>query len=312
MAEYWKSTPKYWCKHCKIYVRDTSFERTQHEATGKHQGNLKRFLRDIHRNSEREERERQRAKNEIARLDRIVSGSKQGGDQQQPPWKRGVGTGVNSTATGTGTGNSTASRSVMAAQRKEQLAQLVELGVAIPEEFRKDMALAGDWEVVEEVPVEKKDAEVDEMAALNVGVRKRKFEGQEEEEAAGETVVRQWWGSTTRRFPGADEKDDLDALLEKTAELKRRKREAEIKVEAKDEEGLGEEGVVKRESENADHGSFSQVKKEEIVDGSTGVKVEEEKDGQDASKSIPEAAKDASEEVVPAVVFKKRKPKHAR
>ncbi|EEH40778.2 U1 zinc finger domain-containing protein [Paracoccidioides lutzii Pb01] len=263
MAEYWKSTPKYWCKHCKIYVRDTSFERTQHEATGKHQGNLTRFLR------------------------------------------------VNSTATGTGTGNSTASRFVMAAQRKEQLAQLVELGVAIPEEFRKDMALAGDWEVVEEVSVEKKGAEVDEMAALNVGVRKRKFEGQEEEEAAGETVVRQWWGSTTRRFPGTDEKDDLDALLEKTAELKRRKREAEIKVEAKDEEGLGE-GVVKRECENADHGSYSLVKKEEIEDGSTEVKVEEEKDGKDVSKSIPEAAKDASEEVVPAVVFKKRKPKHAR
>ena len=49
MSEYWKSTPKYWCKHCGIYVRDTKLERTNHEATGKHQGALKRFLRDLHR-----------------------------------------------------------------------------------------------------------------------------------------------------------------------------------------------------------------------------------------------------------------------
>ena len=57
MSEYWKSTPKYWCKHCSVYVRDTKLERTNHEATGRHQGAIKRSLRDLHRNAEQQERE---------------------------------------------------------------------------------------------------------------------------------------------------------------------------------------------------------------------------------------------------------------
>ncbi|MCJ1359147.1 MAG: hypothetical protein MMC33_009147 [Icmadophila ericetorum] len=68
MSEHWKSTPKFWCKHCKIYIRDTKIEKQNHEATPKHQGNLKRFLGDLHRDHEKDEREKQRAKDEVARL----------------------------------------------------------------------------------------------------------------------------------------------------------------------------------------------------------------------------------------------------
>src|SRR5256885_11873454 len=94
MSEYWKSTvrrnpatpldlltefnngqPKYWCKHCSTYVKDTKFERAQHEATGKHQGNLRRFLKSIQDGHERGEREKQRARAEVERLNKVVAGS---------------------------------------------------------------------------------------------------------------------------------------------------------------------------------------------------------------------------------------------
>ncbi len=91
MSEYWKSTvstslfhvkfvlilrqPKYWCKHCKTYVRDTKLERTNHDATPKHQGNLKRFLKDLHRGHEKDEKDKERAKAEVARLNGLPVGS---------------------------------------------------------------------------------------------------------------------------------------------------------------------------------------------------------------------------------------------
>ncbi|PGH01761.1 hypothetical protein GX51_05077 [Blastomyces parvus] len=316
MSEYWKSTPKYWCKHCKTYVRDTAFERTQHEATGKHQGSLKRFLRDIHRNNERDERENQKAKNEVERLKGVVSGSSKTGDQQQrPPWKRGPGAG---SATGANAEPS-ASLSVNAELRKRQLAQLVEMGVAIPEEFRRDMALAGDWEVVEETTAGSQDrAEADALAGLNVGVRKRKFEGQEEEEAAGEIVMRKGWGSTMREFPGKDKEEDLDALLEMTTELKRKKREREtetpdVKAEEKDDNiDGGDEIVTKKETPDADDGDNLPVKQEEGDGGSTMVGIKDEEEGKGESSSVRGTPNETTEEAVPAVVFKKRRPKHAR
>ncbi|KAK2804165.1 hypothetical protein FQN50_006707 [Emmonsiellopsis sp. PD_5] len=334
MAEYWKSTvssylptilpasalhsptntpiiqPKYWCKHCKTYVRDTAFERTQHEATGKHQGALKRFLRDIHRGHERDERENQRAKSEVERLSRLVSssgsgegspaGTGSGTGATQPPWKKRA----------TATGANAETRAVSVAERKKQMAQLVEMGVAIPEEFRAEMALVGDWKVVEEVDSKGGDGG-DGTAGLNIGVRKRKFEGQEEGEAAGEVVVRRGWGSTVKEFPGKDggDDEDLDRLLEMTRGLKRRERGVK-----KEEVGEGEGEVeVKRETEREgfgeDDGGMVAAKKEED-EGTAGVKREE--DGEGVSKLIPEAPQDTAEETVPAVVFKKRKPKHAR
>ena len=72
MAEYWKSTPSYWCKFCSIYVRETPIERKNHEASAKHQNNIQRSLRDLHKNKEREDRDKQRAKDEVARLNGVL------------------------------------------------------------------------------------------------------------------------------------------------------------------------------------------------------------------------------------------------
>lgn len=221
MSEYWKSTPKYWCKHCKTFVRDTKIERTNHEATPKHQGNIKRFLRDLHRGHEREERDQQRAKDEVSRLNGVVSGNPSTSSGTNfPPWQRKAA--IPPLPSGP--------RQASPAERKQQLSQLAAMGVAVPEDFRREMAMAGDWQTLSVRPLyeeAKEEGDSKDMKpldteikrqGLNVGVRKRKYDGQdEEEEEAGERVVRKGWGSTTRTYGGSSDDVDLDALLNGTA-----------------------------------------------------------------------------------------------
>ncbi|KAA8648633.1 putative formin binding protein [Aspergillus tanneri] len=212
MAEYWKSAPRYWCKQCKIFIRDTPFEKSQHEATGKHQGNLKRFLRDIHRDNEREQRETQKAKNEVERLRQTVAGSAAGNDSNQAPWKRAA-----------SPVSKPVERPVSIEERKKQMAQLADMGVAIPEEYRGDMALAGEWQTISETVIGL-DADR-QKSKLSLGVRKRKHEGDEEEEEAkkeAERFVSKAWGSRTRQYPGAQDDTDLDELLASTKDIKKK------------------------------------------------------------------------------------------
>ncbi len=127
-----------------------------------------------------------------------------------------------------------ANRQATPAERKRQLEQLAEMGVAVPEDFRRSMAMAGDWQVHSERTLydimsnentvkKEDDSEDKKTAGLNIGVRKRKFEGQEEEEEAGERMVKKGWGSTTKVYPGTDEGEDaLDKLLKTTVPLKRK------------------------------------------------------------------------------------------
>ncbi|KAI9876452.1 MAG: hypothetical protein M1830_006471 [Pleopsidium flavum] len=214
MSEYWKSTPKYWCKHCKTYVRDTKLEKSSHEATPKHQGNLKRFLRDLHRGHEREEREKQRAKDEVERLNGVVNGSSSAASgTSAAPWQR-------KRAIPPAAADQ---KQASLAERKQQLSQLAEMGVAIPDEFRGEMAMAGNWQTLSERPVYedriKKEDEVDiKPDTLSTGVRKRKYTSQEEDDEAKEIAIRQGWGSTTRTYPdaGASGDDDLEGLLERS------------------------------------------------------------------------------------------------
>ncbi|MCJ1357084.1 MAG: hypothetical protein MMC33_007080 [Icmadophila ericetorum] len=210
MSEYWKSTPKFWCKHCKIYVRDTKIEKQNHEATPKHQGNLKRFLRDLHRGHEKDEREKQRAKDEVARLNGA------------PPPERSVAGG--SLRKAISAPSSSASQKIDPAEQKRRLAQLAEMGIAVPEEFRKEMAMAGDWKILSEQtiddPFKEEDSENVKPSGLNIGVRKRRLDEAEEEleEQQESHTKRKVWGSTMRTYPGArDTVEDLDQLLTATA-----------------------------------------------------------------------------------------------
>jgi len=216
MSEYWKSTPKYWCKHCKTFVRDTKLEKQNHDATPKHQGNIKRFLRDLHRGNEREEREKQRAKDEVARL----NGEKPGASATSA-----VGSTENSRRRPPAAAPSSSSLGQLTpAERKRQLAQLAELGVAVPEDYRREVAMPGDWQVTSEKAIyenehvkKEEEAEEKKPGGLNVGVRKRKLVGHEDEEELGQPVARRVWGSTTRKYPGyGGDDDELDALLSST------------------------------------------------------------------------------------------------
>jgi len=152
MSDYWKSTvhptfyirlltvyadlvtqPKYWCKHCSAYVKDTPFERKQHENTGKHQGNLKRFLQGIQRDHAKNEREKDKAKAEVERLNRIAGVSSSstaplGATQSSRP-------------------STSSSAPLSAADQKRQWAQLAEMGIAIPQSARIDTVMPGDWQV---------------------------------------------------------------------------------------------------------------------------------------------------------------------
>jgi len=86
------------------------------------------------------------------------------------------------------------------------------MGVKVPEGFRSEIAMAGDWQVTSQQTVDETPSE----ALLSIGIKKRKLEGQEEDEeekeTAGEDVVRRGWGAATKRYPGHDNAD-LDDLL---------------------------------------------------------------------------------------------------
>lgn len=187
-------------------MRDTKLEKQNHEATPKHQGNLQRFLRDLHRGHERDERDAKRAKDEVARLNGITAG---------PPTDTSVGRVPRIPATPDAKGGGLT-------DRKRQLQQLAEMGIAIPEEARREMAMAGDWQTQSVVPVYdnvenvklEDDEEDKKTVGLAVGVRKRKHEGDEEKEEAGAVVAKKGWGSTTRGWDIAN--DDLDSILDNT------------------------------------------------------------------------------------------------
>jgi hypothetical protein len=306
MSEYWKSTPKYWCKHCGIYVRDTKLERSNHEATGKHQGALKRFLRDLHRGHDREEREKDRAKREIERLNGVVaSSSSSAAASSSSSAPRPSAPGASSSAL-------RSAGAATEAQRQQQWEQLAELGIEVPTALRGDMAMAGEWTVTNSRVVVEDKVDTDgnpRVDALATGVRKRtKREGEEEEEEAEKAVQGLFkktrrWGRDSRRA-GDDDDAELDALLSGTLAPKKEK----VEDDATDEPG-------KKEKEE-DKEDGPPLKKEPVEDDDQGVPDSAKPlVGADETASLAvkvEAEAEGGAVDVPAVVFKKRKPKNVR
>ncbi|RJE22908.1 formin binding protein [Aspergillus sclerotialis] len=286
MGEYWKSTPRFWCKQCKIFIRDTPFEKSQHEATAKHQGNLKRFLREIHRDNERQQRESQKAKSEVERLRQTVSGSSSG-KSSELPGKRAV------------PAPKPAERPASLEERKKQMAQLADMGIAIPEEFRGEMSMAGEWQTVSQRVIGQDDDETPDKSGLSIGVRKRKHEGDEDEDEDQETkmFVSKGWGSRFREYPGAQEDDDLDALLESTKDIKK------VKPTASD--ATAQEASTKHEAP-VKHEETGNVPESDHPSGP------KEDEASAADKSATPPIKSEAEDAAPGVVFKKRKPKAMR
>lgn len=96
------------------------------------------------------------------------------------------------------------------------------MGVKVPAGFRSEMAMSGDWQTLSQQVVDEPSSE----APLSKGVKKRKYEDQEqddeEKQAAGEAVVRRGWGATTKTYPGHGNAD-LDDLLSNSISFKKEK-----------------------------------------------------------------------------------------
>jgi hypothetical protein len=295
MSEYWKSTPKYWCKYCKDYFKDTKFEKAAHEATPRHQGNIQRSLRTLHREKEQEDRQKQRAKDEVARLNGVVGGK----------------SGSTSIPVAASVGKREAPKEASAEERKKQIKQLAEMGVVVPEEYRREMAMAGEWQTVSVTPVAEPSTGVLGPGSLAFGVRKRKMEEEAEEEAAevAAAVKHKQWGSKFKTYPGKksrldEDGDDVEALLGGII----------TKDEPKDEEV----DVKWEHGDNIPADSTEQpldvaptIKKEEsLEEGAAPIKIEAQP--LDPAVKMEDAA--IAEEKPPGggIVFKKRKPKIIR
>lgn len=289
MAEYWKSTPKYWCKFCSVYVRDTKFERAQHEATGRHQGAIQRSLKGLHKEQQAEERRKQQAKNEVARLNGLVSGS---GSSSSTNVSVAAGNASGDSRVGAKpTFSNRGEKQATLEDRKRQLNQLAAMGIsgAVPEEIRREMAMAGDWQTVSERVVGEDGVE---KKSLSTGVHKRKLDEEEEEAvAAGEIITKKkGWGNTFRSFPGkmgGGEDDDLETLFNKA-------KKPTVKVESE----VKEESKVKDEPEVKEEGEKSVLKD---------IPTEEEAAAQANTKDLGISVKKEDDAPAPAVVFKKRK-----
>lgn len=187
-------------------------------------------------------------------------------------------------------------------ERKQQLAQLAEMGVAIPDEFLPDLAMAGQWQVTSERVVEE-DGEK-KPDALALGIRKRVL-GEEEEELL--EAKKRRWGSTYRSHPGEEDDGGLDALLNNaTRKGKEVKRDEQLEIKPE------EKGEVKTEGgmEGNDLPSAEETRKDEVI------KMEPSDGEAIIAGAIP--ASDATKEAeapastVPGVIFKKRKAKNIR
>jgi hypothetical protein len=237
-------------------VKDTKFERGQHEATGRHQGNIQRSLRGLHRAQEQEQRDKARAQAEVARLNGLVPGTKA----------------APSVATGTGgaapTYQKRPEKKATVEDRKKQWEQLAALGVTLPDQARQDLAIAGDWKTVatEVVGEINEDGEFKSLA-LNKGVRKRKLdEDEEEQKEAGEMITkRKGWGHTYKSFPGSKGgEDDLENLLVKKTPQFDQATTAEEEAGLKKEEPREEEaGLALQDIPTAEEAAEAAIKREE-------------------------------------------------
>lgn len=265
-------------------------KKTEHDATPKHQGNLKRFLRDLHRGHEKEQKDQERAKAEVARLNGM-----------------GVGEGASSSSSGFGRGPTPSipkppKPQATEADRKRQLAQLAEMGIEVPDEFRPDMALAGGWQVVSQRVIQEDDGEK-KPEAIALGVRKRQVE--EEDEEALEAKKKRY-GSSYRTHPTEEDQGDLDALLNN---ITRKGKEPVLKSEA--DIGIKQELKTAPETETGTDPlpSGSAFSSDDQIPA---VVKTEESDGIDAIAAVPDLKQEGEEPVPTGIIFKKRKAKNIR
>lgn len=284
-----------------MFVVDTPVSKKNHDASPKHQGSLKRFLRDLHRANEREQTAAESAKREVARLNALVGGPGSSSSAGASPF------------TGPSSLYKQAPRTTNEEERKRQLKELEALGVALPDEARRELAMVGDWE---ETSVEARKAGLrkmteKEMVQMELAKQqKRKFEEEEKERKwnamdEDEKAMR-GFSIQTKTYPGQDEgagQFDPGMLFkgkgrEKAPEVIGKEDE---QVKVKEEEGHDDALATCKAGEDA--GAVS-VKREQDETEGINVKLEE---GVEVKKEDSEATA-----VSEGIVFKKRKVKNIR
>ncbi|KAK9897062.1 hypothetical protein P389DRAFT_178799 [Cystobasidium minutum MCA 4210] len=69
MSEYWVSQGKFYCKYCKVYIADDKPSRSHHDSGFRHKGNLERYIREIYKKGNKQEREKAEEARQIAAID---------------------------------------------------------------------------------------------------------------------------------------------------------------------------------------------------------------------------------------------------
>lgn len=189
------------------------------------------------------------------------------------------------------------------AVRKQQLAKLAEMGIAVPEDFRREVAMAGEWQTVSERPIyESTREEIAEEAkpdlSMSRGVQKRKHEEQEDKEEAEEMAVQRGWGIKIRQYPGSieDQEDDFEALFKGTKP-----------GTPSNEFNPGESTINVSQSDQFAHPSFK-----EAQEGESKRPMIKSEDSVDADADGPLEKVQEQELLDHTVVFKKRKKKAER
>ncbi|KAK6539688.1 hypothetical protein TWF694_009892 [Orbilia ellipsospora] len=186
MSEYWVSTKRYWCERCKMFVKDSPLSRKDHEASPKHQHALQRFLRELHRNKEREAVAAENTKREAERLNNLDNPNyvpkplaRRAADLIEKPAK-------------TNTWRSEE-------QKQKHLDELAALGVAMPESYRKEHAMVGEWETVRVIESAATAEDEDEDENTKRAKRRKLGEGEEEDE---EDAQNRNFSVRTMEYPG--------------------------------------------------------------------------------------------------------------
>lgn len=252
-----------------MYVKDTKFEKQQHEATGRHQGNIQRSLKSLHREQANQERQKQRAKDEVARLNGIVPSA----SSPKPMSKS------------THTFSKPEEKKATLADRQKQWEQLAAMGIAVPNGLETDAAADGGWTVVKEEVVGEigEDGEFKKIA--NKGVHKRKFDEDEEERIVAEDTImkHKGWGRTYKSLPGrGSAEDDVEALLA----------------------NFGASGV---KEEHTELSADQNIKEEDAPNSLHDIPTEAEAATKAPKVTVDATVKKEDGAVTPTVVFKKRK-----
>jgi hypothetical protein len=201
-----------------------------------------------------------------------------------------------------------APQQVSEAERQKQLEQLAELGVNIPTELRGTMAMAGEWTVTATRVVEtnsdkleEKDPGSTEARAIGVKRERDRTEEEKEQEEAIKGLFKKprKWGIDSKTMPTGEDAE-LEALL--SGPLVKTKKEESEPPEIKTEDN--KEEAAQAEPDEAVH-----------QEPSPPIKAEPEQEGVGADigptkESVPEPSPGGA--AVPAIMFKKRKPKNVR